>query len=92
MQTNKKRVYVNPKLAAAIKLGRRTFITMDRASTILPNMVGMRFSIHNGKRFEQIKIEKVYIGHKLGEYVVTKQLGPSIHYTKKNIKKKRKFR
>ncbi|KAL4802329.1 major facilitator superfamily transporter [Aspergillus unguis] len=43
--------------------------TQKRAATILPNFVGLRFSVHNGKTYTDIMITDEMVGRKLGEFV-----------------------
>lgn len=42
--------------------------TQARSATILPNFVGLRFQIHNGKIYNEITITEDMVGHKLGEF------------------------
>ena len=42
--------------------------TQARSATILPNFVGLKFQIHNGKRYDDITITEDMVGHKLGEF------------------------
>ena len=42
--------------------------TQARAATILPNFVGLKFEIHNGKDYHQVTITEDMVGHKLGEF------------------------
>jgi small subunit ribosomal protein S19 len=46
--------------------------TWSRSSTILPNMVGHTIAIHNGKSHVPIFISEQMVGHKLGEFVLTR--------------------
>ncbi|MEI6379868.1 MAG: 30S ribosomal protein S19 [Cyanobacteriota bacterium ELA615] len=46
--------------------------TWSRSSTILPNMVGHTIAIHNGKNHVPIFISEQMVGHKLGEFVLTR--------------------
>ncbi len=46
--------------------------TWSRSSTILPNMVGHTIAIHNGKSHIPIFISEQMVGHKLGEFVLTR--------------------
>ncbi|MGH1375421.1 MAG: 30S ribosomal protein S19 [Alphaproteobacteria bacterium] len=46
--------------------------TWSRRSTILPNMVGMTFGVHNGKKFIPVVVSDQMIGHKLGEFSPTR--------------------
>ena len=43
--------------------------TDTREAVILPGWLGLRFGVHNGKEFKDIKITPEMIGHRLGEYV-----------------------
>jgi ribosomal protein S19 len=42
--------------------------TQARAATILPNFVGLRFQIYNGKVYHDVTITENMVGHKLGEF------------------------
>src|SRR6202158_1623444 len=46
--------------------------TWSRRSTITPDMVGMTFGVHNGKRHIPIYITENMVGHKLGEFAPTR--------------------
>lgn len=43
--------------------------TQKRSATILPNFVGIRFAVHNGKTYQEVQITEEMVGRKLGEYV-----------------------
>ncbi|KAL5341622.1 hypothetical protein BJX70DRAFT_358473 [Aspergillus crustosus] len=47
--------------------------TQRRAATILPNFVGLKFSVHNGKSYQDLMITEEMVGRKLGEYVATRK-------------------
>ncbi|KAA6406773.1 MAG: ribosomal S19 S15 [Lasallia pustulata] len=47
--------------------------TMARAATILPNFVGLRFQVHNGKVYNDVTITEDMVGHKLGEFSPTRK-------------------
>ncbi|BAE60101.1 unnamed protein product [Aspergillus oryzae RIB40] len=47
--------------------------TQKRGATILPNFVGLRFSVHNGKNYQDVLITEEMVGRKLGEYVATRK-------------------
>ncbi len=47
--------------------------THDRDIIIIPEMVGMIICIHNGKTFEKILIEGDMMGHRLGEFALTRK-------------------
>ena len=46
--------------------------TWSRRSTITPEMVGLTFGVHNGKRHIPIYITENMVGHKLGEFSPTR--------------------
>ena len=61
------------KVEAARSAGKNTVIrTWSRRSTILPNMVGLTFGVHNGKKFVPVLVTDQMIGHKLGEFAPTR--------------------
>ena len=47
--------------------------TWARASTITPEMVGMTFLVHNGKDFINVFVDENMVGHKLGEFSLTRK-------------------
>ena len=51
---------------------RRPIKTWSRRSTIIPEMIGYTFSVHNGRRFLPIYINENMVGHKLGEFAPTR--------------------
>jgi len=46
--------------------------TWSRRSTITPEMVGLTFGVHNGKRHIPIYVTENMVGHKLGEFAPTR--------------------
>ena len=46
--------------------------TWSRRSTILPEMVGLTFAVHNGKKFIPVFVTENMVGHKLGEFSPTR--------------------
>ena len=46
--------------------------TWSRRSTIIPEFIGMTFAVHNGKKFIPVYITDNMIGHKLGEFSMTR--------------------
>ena len=51
---------------------RRPIKTWSRRSMILPDMVGLTIAVHNGKQHVPILISENMVGHKLGEFAVTR--------------------
>lgn len=46
--------------------------TWSRRSTVTPDMVGLTFAVHNGKKFLPVFISENMVGHKLGEFAATR--------------------
>lgn len=63
-----------------------TVRTHNRDLVILPQFVGRKIAIHNGKEFKEIEIQSEMIGHYLGEFATTrksvKHTGPGVGATK----------
>lgn len=49
--------------------------TWDRRSTIFPDFVGQTFAVHNGKDFIPVYVTEDMVGHKLGEFSLTRKFG-----------------
>jgi small subunit ribosomal protein S19 len=61
------------KVEAANRSGEKVVIkTWARSSTILPNMVGLTIGVHDGRRHVPIFITENMVGHKLGEFALTR--------------------
>ena len=58
--------------AAVEKNDRKPIKTWSRRSMILPNMVGLTIAVHNGKQHVPVLINEDMVGHKLGEFAVTR--------------------
>ena len=46
--------------------------TWSRRSTITPDFVGLTFTVHNGKVFNPVFVTENMVGHKLGEFSLTR--------------------
>jgi small subunit ribosomal protein S19 len=46
--------------------------TWSRRSTVIPEMVGFTFAVHNGKAFIPVFVTENMVGHKLGEFAPTR--------------------
>ena len=46
--------------------------TWSRRSTIVPEMVGLTFAVHNGRKFIPVFVTENMVGHKLGEFAPSK--------------------
>ena len=49
--------------------------TWSRRSTIFPDFVGHTFAVHNGKEFIPVYVTEEMVGHKLGEFALTRKAG-----------------
>lgn len=47
--------------------------TWSRDCTIVPEMVGFSFAVHNGKDFIEVNVSEEKVGHKLGEFSKTRK-------------------
>ena len=52
--------------------GRAPIKTWSRRSTILPDFVGLTFSVYNGQKFIPVSVNEEMVGHKLGEFAPTR--------------------
>jgi small subunit ribosomal protein S19 len=52
--------------------GKKVIKTWSRRSTVLPEMVGLTFAVHNGKKFLPVFVTENMVGHKLGEFAPTR--------------------
>jgi len=51
---------------------RRPIKTWSRRSMILPDMVGLTIAVHNGKVHVPVLVNENMVGHKLGEFALTR--------------------
>ena len=49
--------------------------TWSRRSTIYPDFIGHTFAVHNGKEFIPVYVTEDMVGHKLGEFSLTRKCG-----------------
>ena len=49
--------------------------TYSRRSTIFPSFVGHTFAVYNGKDFIPVYVTEDMVGHKLGEFALTRKFG-----------------
>jgi len=57
---------------ASEKNDRRPIKTWSRRSMIMPEMVGLTIAIHNGRQHVPVLVNEEMVGHKLGEFAVTR--------------------
>ena len=61
------------KVDAVIRSGQKAVIkTWARSSTVVPQMVGLTIGVHDGRRHVPIFITENMVGHKLGEFALTR--------------------
>ncbi len=73
----KKGYFVHDKLLKKVQTAAKTkdnkpIKTWSRASMIIPDMIGMTFQVHNGKKFVSVFITENMVGHRLGEFAMTR--------------------
>jgi small subunit ribosomal protein S19 len=59
-------------LVAVEKSDKRPIKTWSRRSTIVPEMIGLTIAVHNGKAHVPVYITDNMVGHKLGEFSLTR--------------------
>ena len=74
---SKKAPYVEAKLFARVcamneKQEKKVLKTWSRASTIYPEFVGHTIAVHDGKKHVPVYITEEMVGHKLGEFALTR--------------------
>jgi small subunit ribosomal protein S19 len=52
--------------------GNKVIKTWSRRSTITPDFIGLTFAVHNGKKFIPVYVTDNMVGHKLGEFSLTR--------------------
>jgi len=57
---------------AAAENNRRPIKTWSRRSTIFPEMVGLTIAVHNGRQHVPVLVNENMVGHKLGEFALTR--------------------
>jgi small subunit ribosomal protein S19 len=61
------------KVDALVRSGQKSVIqTWARASTIMPDMVGLTIGVHDGRRHVPVFVTENMVGHKLGEFAPTR--------------------
>ena len=76
----KKGPYVDSKLMKKVQAmnenGKKEVIkTWSRRSTIFPDFIGHTFAVHNGKEHIPVYVTEDMVGHKLGEFALTRKNG-----------------
>ena len=65
--------HLNKKVEAMNKeRDKKVIKTWSRRSTVVPGMVGHTIAVHNGRKFVPVYISENMVGHKLGEFAITR--------------------
>ena len=65
--------HLEKKLAVLVAANEKKVVrTWSRRSTVIPEMVGHTLAVHNGKKFIPVYITENMVGHKLGEFSMTR--------------------
>ena len=62
--------------------------TWSRRSTVLPDMIGLTFNVHNGRNFVPVNVTENHVGYKLGEFAPTRTFYGHGKDAKKDARKK----
>lgn len=57
------------------KNDKKVIKTWSRRSTVFPEMIGLTFAVHNGRKFVPVYVTDNMVGHKLGEFAPTRTFG-----------------
>ncbi len=71
----KKGPFVDHHLMAKVEAAGNTkkpIKTWSRRSTVLPEMIGFTIAVHNGKNHVPVLVNEQMVGHKLGEFALTR--------------------
>ena len=76
-RSTKKGPFIDPKLLSRVEAlsraeNKAVIKTWSRASTIVPQMIGLTIGVHDGRRHVPIFITENMVGHKLGEFAPTR--------------------
>lgn len=76
------------KVKSVIQSGSRTAIkTWSRRTVIIPEFVGLTFSVYNGKKFLPVYVTESMVGHKLGEFSPTRTFRKHGAHTEQSLDK-----
>jgi small subunit ribosomal protein S19 len=93
-RSTKKGPFVHPSLEKKVLAmrnaqNRSVIKTWSRASTILPEMIGLTIAVHDGKRHIPVFVTENMVGHKLGEFALTRTFRGHISKSDRNSKVRR---
>lgn len=67
---------------------KRVIKTWSRRSTLIPDMVGHTLAVHDGRKHVPVYVTESMIGHKLGEFAMTRTFRTHSHKTEKSTRLK----
>ncbi len=87
-RSTKKGPFVEPRLMKRVEAisrsGQKAMLkTWSRASTIMPQMIGLTIAVHDGRRHVPIYITENMVGHRLGEFALTRTFRGHTHKAEK---------
>ena len=77
MRSQKKGAFVDDHLMKKVEAmnrerDKKVIKTWSRRSTVVPDMVGHTIAVHNGRKFTPVYVSENMVGHKLGEFALTR--------------------
>lgn len=76
------------KVKKAIQTGSRAAIkTWSRRSVIIPDFIGLTFTVYNGRKFLPVYVTESMVGHKLGEFAPTRIFKKHGTHTERSLEK-----
>lgn len=89
-RSSKKGPYIDDRLMKKVLKQKETndntaIKTWSRACQIPPDFVGHKFAIHNGRKFIEVSITENMVGHRLGEFSITRTFRSHGKVTKKVV-------
>ena len=93
-RSTKKGPYVEEKLlrraeAQARSSQKSVIKTWSRASTIMPQMLGLTIAVHDGRRHMPVFVTENMVGHKLGEFAPTRKFHGHVSKSERQAQRKR---
>jgi small subunit ribosomal protein S19 len=67
---------------------KRVIKTWYRRSTLIPDMVGHTLAVHDGRKHVPVYVTESMVGHKLGEFALTRTFRTHGHHTEKSTRLK----
>lgn len=89
-RSRKKGPYIDERLLKKVLKQKETndntaIKTWSRACQIAPDFVGHKFGVHNGKKFIEVFVTEAMVGHRLGEFSLTRTFRSHGKVTKKVV-------